>query len=483
MLEAQYPYWLGGKAVAANDHLEVRSKVTGEVVTRVALADENAVNQAIELAARAADPMRRLPAYRRQEALNHVVSALAGRHEEFSTALAIEAGKPIGDARGEVTRSLDTFRIAAEEAVRIYGEYQPLDISPRAAGYEGIWKRVPVGPCAFITPFNFPLNLAAHKVAPAIAAGCPFVLKPARLTPVTSLMLGEILTQAGLPDGAFSILPCGHEVAELLVTDGRLKLLSFTGSPDVGWALKAKAGKKKVLLELGGNAACIVGPDANLDFAAKRIITGAFYQSGQSCISIQRIYIHTSVYDELRERLVTAASKLKWGDPLDEETFLGPLITQQDAERVEAWVEAAVAAGAQVACGGHRHGRFYEATLLEKVDPRQKVSCAEVFGPVATIEPYSDFADACARVNDSVYGLQAGVFTRDIHTIFYAFNELEVGGVIANDIPSMRVDSMPYGGVKNSGLGREGLRFAIEEMTEIRLLVLNRIGRPESLTP
>ena len=481
MLEPKYPYWLGGNAVAGKAELEVTNKYTGEAVTRVALAGPEVVEEALGRAAEAAGPMRRLPPYKRQAALQHVMSAIAARHEELSETLAIEAGKPIRDARGEVTRSLDTFRIAAEESVRIYGEYQSLEISPRAEGYEAIWKRVPVGPCAFITPFNFPLNLAAHKVAPALATGCPFVLKPARLTPVTSLMLGEILAEAGLPDGAFSILPCGHEAAGLLVTDDRLKLLSFTGSPEVGWDLKARSRKKRVLLELGGNAGCIVDADADLDFATKRIITGAFYQSGQSCISVQRIYIHESVYDEMRERLVVAASALKWGDPLDEETFLGPLITEDDAVRVEAWVKEAVAAGAKVACGGKRHGAFYEATLLEDVDPKQKVSCVEIFGPVATMEPYGDFKDACARVNDSVYGLQAGVFTRDIHKVFWAFNELEVGGVVANDIPSMRVDSMPYGGVKNSGLGREGIRFAIEEMTEIRLLVLNRIGRGEAV--
>jgi len=482
MLKANYPYWLGGRPVAAGVEIEVTNKYTGEVMTRVPLAGPDAVAEAIRLATEVAGPMRKLPAYKRQEALNHVVEAIADRHEEFSRALSIEAGKPIRDARGEVTRSLDTFRIAAEEAVRLYGEYQPLDISPRADGYEAIWKRVPVGPCAFITPFNFPLNLAAHKVGPALAVGCPFVLKPASLTPVTSLMLGEILADAGLPDGAFSILPCGHEAADVLVTDDRLKLFSFTGSPEVGWALKARAGKKKVLLELGGNAGCIVEPDADLDFATKRIITGAFYQSGQSCISIQRLYIHESIYGEMKKRLVAAASALKWGDPLDEKTFLGPLITEDDAARIESWVNEAVAADAKIACGGKRHGAFYEATFLENVDPSQKISCVEAFGPVATIEPYSDFADACARVNDSVYGLQAGVFTRDIHKVFWSFNELEVGGVVVNDIPSMRVDSMPYGGVKNSGLGREGIRFALDELTEIRLLVLNRVGRPEAMS-
>jgi len=332
------------------------------------------------------------------------------------------------------------------------------------------------------SPVGVGLGGAMHEVvisavAPAIAVGCPWVLKPASYTPIGAIILGEILAETDLPKGAFSILPCAGSEAEPLVTDDRLKLLSFTGSGEVGWALKAKAGHKRVGLELGGNAACIVDRDADLDYAADRITIGAFYQSGQSCISVQRVLGHREIYEPLRQRLVDRAQKLKAGDPLEEDTFLGPLISEGDAKRVESWVNEAVAAGATIACGGKRRGVLYEATYLESVDPRQKVSCVEVFGPVATLQPFDDFKQAVAIANDSVYGLQAGVFTQNIDHAFYAYHELDVGGVVINDMPSMRVDSMPYGGVKQSGLGREGLRFAMEEMTEIKLLVLNKPGR------
>jgi acyl-CoA reductase-like NAD-dependent aldehyde dehydrogenase len=291
-------------------------------------------------------------------------------------------------------------------------------------------------------------------------------------------MLGEILAETDLPEGAFSILPCSREAADRLTTDERIKLLSFTGSPEVGWALKARAGKKKIVLELGGNAACIVDQDADLPFAAERIIFGAFYQSGQSCISVQRIIAHKSIYGALRDLLADKAAKLKAGDPLNEDTFLGPLITLKDAQRVEEWVNEAVAGGGRLICGGRRDGAFYPATLLENVDPRARLSCDEVFGPVAIMQPFETFEEAVRVANDSVFGLQAGVFTRSLDHVMYAFNELEVGGVIINDVPSFRVDSMPYGGVKNSGLGREGVRFAMEEMSEIKLLVLHRQKRP-----
>lgn len=472
MIRDSYPYYLAGRPVDANRDLEVTNKYNGEVAYRVALADPEAVDGAIAAAAAAADPMRRMRPYERQAVLMHVLRGIEERQEDFARILAVEAGKPVRDARGEVTRAVDTFRIGAEEAVRIYGEYQPLEISVRARGYNAIWKRVPVGPCSFISPFNFPLNLVAHKVAPALACGCPFVLKPASLTPVSALVLGEILADAGLPEGAFSILPCPRSAAELFTTDERLKLLSFTGSPDVGWTLKSKAGKKKVVLELGGNAACIVDADADLDRAVPRLVTGAFYQSGQSCISVQRILIHESLYAETRDRLVAATRELKAGDPLDDETFLGPMITEKEAVRVESWVKEAVGRGAKVLCGGAREGVFCQATLLENVDPSLAVSCREVFGPVAVLAPFGDFDQALAAVNDSAFGLQAGIFTRRIDHALKAWDELEVGGVVINDVPSMRVDSMPYGGVKDSGLGREGLRFAIDDMTEIRLLVL-----------
>jgi acyl-CoA reductase-like NAD-dependent aldehyde dehydrogenase len=477
MLRESYPLFLASEPVRPNADLVVTNKYTLEPVTRVARADTRMMEQAIAAAVVAFEQTRKLPAYQRQAILYQVVQRVEERHEELAQALAIEVGKPIRDARGEVTRLVDTFRIAGEEAVRITGEYLPLDISARAEGYESIWRRFPVGPCSFITPFNFPMNLVAHKVAPAIAVGCPWVLKPASATPVGALILGEILAEADLPKGAFSILPCSGAEADPLVTDERLKLLSFTGSAEVGWKLKTRAGKKKVCLELGGNAACIVDQDADLDFAADRITIGAFYQSGQSCISVQRVVAHRDIYEKLKRKLVERATELKAGDPLSEDTFLGPLITVGDAKRIEQWVNEAVAAGARVLCGGKRNGPFYEATYLENVDPRQKVSCHEVFAPVATLQPFESFKQAVAAVNDSVYGLQAGVFTKNIDHALYAYNELEVGGVVINDMPSFRVDSMPYGGVKDSGFGREGIRYAMEEMTELKLLVLNKLGR------
>jgi acyl-CoA reductase-like NAD-dependent aldehyde dehydrogenase len=471
-MRESYPYYLGNEPVAPNRELEVRDKYTGEVATRVALADEAAIDRAIGLAAAAAGPMRELPAFERQAVLQHCVERFRERAEELAQVLCCEAGKPIRDARGEVGRLVDTFRIAAEESVRIAGEVLPLDISARARGYRGMWKRVPVGPCSLISPFNFPLNLAAHKIAPAIAAGCPFVLKPASLTPVGALLIGEALAETRLPKGSFSILPTPREGAELFTTDERLRLLSFTGSPEVGWDLKARAGRKKVVLELGGNAAVVVEPDAALDDAVRRIAFGAFYQSGQSCISVQRILAHEAIYPELRERLVAATRALKMGDPRDPEVTIGPMISEKEAARLEGWIHEAVAAGGRLLCGGGRKGVMLEATLLEDVPGRELVVCREAFGPVAVLSRYSDFEAALAEVNDSAYGLQAGIFTRDLYKAQRAWDVLEVGGVVIGDVPSWRVDHMPYGGVKQSGLGREGIRFAIEEMTEIRMLVV-----------
>ena len=477
MLREAYPYYLANEPVQANRDLVVTNKYTGEPATVVALADAPAIDTAIGAAVEAFEHTRRMPSHRRQEVLSHVVHRVAERHEELATALCIEAGKPIRDSRGEVTRLMDTFRVAAEESTRLTGEYMPLDISQRAEGYEAIWRRFPIGPCSFISPFNFPLNLVAHKIAPAIAVGCPFILKPASWTPIGALILGEILAETDLPRGAFSILPCRRDGAGPFTTDERLKLLSFTGSPEVGWDLKARAGKKKVVLELGGNAGCIVDEGADLEFAADRIILGAFYQSGQSCISVQRIIAHETIYEHLKQLLVEQINDLKAGDPLEEDTFLGPMISEDDARRIEAWVREATGAGAKIICGGGRSGAFYDATLLENVEPHMRISCVEAFGPVATMQPYTDFKDAVRVVNDSVYGLQAGIFTKNLDHAWYAFNELDVGGVVINDVPSIRVDSMPYGGVKDSGLGREGIRFAMEDMTEIKVLVLNKLGR------
>jgi len=474
-LRPAYPYYLANKPQTPNADLEVTNKYTGEVATRVAMADAHAIDRAIAAAVEATEPMRKLPAYARQEILRHCVRRFEERAEELAFALCIEAGKPIKDSRGEVSRLIDTFRIAAEESVRQVGEVMPLDITPRAKGYMGMWKRVPVGPCSFISPFNFPLNLAAHKIAPALAVGCPFVLKPASRTPLGAILIGEVLAETGMPDGAFSILPCHRDGADLFTTDDRLKLLSFTGSPDVGWELKARAGKKKVVLELGGNAACVVDEDADLEDAVTRIVFGAFYQSGQSCISVQRILAHAKVYDGFRDRLVAATRALKAGDPREESTFIGPMISEQEARRLEDWIRRAVARGARVLCGGNRHGRVLEATLLENVPSDEPLCAEEAFGPVAVLSRFEDFGAALKKINESKFGLQAGIFTRDLYKAHRAWDELEVGGVIIGGVPSWRVDHMPYGGVKDSGLGREGVRFAMEDMTEIRLMVIRGV--------
>ncbi|MEO8461464.1 MAG: aldehyde dehydrogenase family protein [Dokdonella sp.] len=474
MLKATYPYYLANEAQQPNTDLEVTDKYTGEIATHVALADTAAIDAGIAAAVGAQEPMRKFAPYRRQAVLEHCVTRFRERQDELAMSLCIEAGKPIKDAMGEVTRLIDTFKVAAEEAVRIGGEVLNLEISERAKGYRGFTKRVPIGPCSFISPFNFPLNLAAHKIAPAIAAGCPFVLKPASRTPIGALLIGEVLADTDLPKGAFSILPTHRDDADLFTTDERLKLLSFTGSPAVGWELKAKAGKKKVVLELGGNAACIVDADQrdDLDLVVERLIVGAYYQSGQSCISVQRILVHADIYDELRERFVAAAKKLVVGDPKDEKTFIGPMIDSKEADRLDGWVKEAVASGAKLLCGGNREGTMSDATVLENVDPTQKICRLEAFGPVALLQSFNTFDEALNLVNASDFGLQAGVFTHDINKAMRAWDELEVGGVMIGEVPSFRVDNMPYGGVKDSGFGREGIRYAIEDMTEVRLLVL-----------
>jgi acyl-CoA reductase-like NAD-dependent aldehyde dehydrogenase len=354
VLRESYPYYLANEPQAPNSDLPVTNKYTSDTVAHVARADGAVVTQAIAAAAAAFEETRRMPGHRRQAVLYGLMRQIEERREEFACALAIEVGKPIRDARGEVTRLVDTLRIAGEEAVRIGGEWLPLDISPRAEGYQALIRRFPIGPCGFITPFNFPLNLAAHKIGPAIAAGCPWILKPASATPITSLMLGELLAGSDLPQGAFSILPCSAADAQPLVTDERIEKLSFTGSPEVGWALKALAGRKRVTLELGGNAACIVDRGADVEYAAERITIGAFYQSGQSCISVQRIFAQRELYEPLVAELVRRAEALPMGDPLDERTFLGPLISPADAERLGEWIAAAVAAGARLLCGGRR---------------------------------------------------------------------------------------------------------------------------------
>jgi len=473
-LNETYPLYLNNRAAQPNTDLEVTDKFTGEVAFRTALATPDIIDEGIAGAVRAAEPMAKLASYERQDVLMHCVQRFRERSDELAYALCVEAGKPIGDAEGEVTRLIDTFRIAAEEAVRNYGEVQPLDISVRGRGYMGMWKRVPIGPCSFISPFNFPLNLAAHKVAPAIAAGCPFVMKPASKTPLGALIMGEVLAECDiLPEGAFSILPASRDGADLFTCDERLQLLSFTGSPGVGWNLKAKAGKKKVVLELGGNAAVVIDREADLEDALDRVIFGAFYQSGQSCIGVQRILIHSEVYGTFKDMLVEKTRTLKAGDPKDRETFIGPMISDKEASRLKGWIDEAVDAGASLLCGGGlSNGTMLEATLLENVPDDCRARNEEAFGPLAILRPFDTYEEALDQVNDSRFGLQAGIFTRDLFKVLDAWDRLDVGGVMVNEVPSYRVDNMPYGGVKDSGLGREGIRFAMEDMSEIRNLVI-----------
>ena len=475
MLAKTYPYYLANQPQTSKAMLDVFDTYSGKLATRVAMPDAKATEKAIAAALKAARPMREFKPWARQAVLRHCADRFEARRDELAEALCIEAGKPIKDAAGEVTRLIETFRIAAEEAVRINGETLNLELAARLDGYHGYTKRVPLGPLSFITPFNFPLNLVAHKVAPAIAAGCPFVLKPSEKTPVGALLIGEALAETDLPQGAFSILPLDGAHAAPLVEDERFKLLSFTGG-QIGWELKARAGRKKVTLELGGNAACIVDADQGpkLDKVVERLVFGAFYQSGQSCISVQRIYAHADVYAALKRKLVAATQKLKAGDPKDKRVFLGPMIDEAAATRLHGWIMEAKQAGGKILCGGKRHGNMLDATLMEQVPREAKVNRMEAFGPFALLAPFQSFDEAVALVNDSDYGLQAGIFTDSLEHAMRAWDELEQGGVVVNDIPSFRVDNMPYGGVKRSGLGREGVRYAIEDMSELRLLVMRR---------
>ena len=468
-----FAFLLDGQWLSEGEPLDVRSPYDQSVVGATYRVSTAHAEVAVQASVRAFEITRKLPAYERQRVLRAVAQGVADRREEFARTIALEAGKPIRTARAEVDRAVFTFTVASEESTRIGGEWLPLDLQAIAAGRWAIVRRFPLGPVLAITPFNFPLNLVAHKIAPAIAAGCTVVHKPAQQTPLSSLLLARLVDEAGWPAGALNVLPLRGSEAQPLVADDRLKKLTFTGSAAVGWELKKKAGKKRVTLELGGNAGVIVHSDADLKYAAERSVIGGFSYAGQSCISVQRILVHHEVYEKFLSFLVPRAQSLKVGDPLDDATDVGPMISQSDAKRAVEWVDEAAAAGARVLCGGKRHGSLVEPTVLTATRAEMRVNCLEVFAPVVSVEPYQDFAAAVKQVNDSNYGLQAGIFTRDVKLLFEAYEALEVGGVIAGDVPTFRIDHMPYGGVKDSGLGREGLRYAIEEMTERKLLVMN----------
>ncbi len=466
-------FFLDGKWVEEGDTVDLRSPYDGAVVGRVFQGRREHAEAAVAAANKGFGTMKRLPAFERQRMLRRVAQGIRERQSDFARTIAREGGKPIKAARSEVERSIFTFTVAAEESTRIYGEYLPLDWQETTAGRWGVVRRFPLGPILGITPFNFPLNLVAHKVAPAIAAGCSIIIKPAPQTPLTALLLAEVVEQAGWPDGALSVIPFSNEDAGLLVADERVKMLTFTGSAAVGWDLKRRSGKKKVILELGGNAAVLIHRDADLAYAAERCVSGGFAYAGQSCISVQRILVERSVHARFTDLFLAAVRTLKTGDPFEESTDVGPLIRESDAARASDWIQEAVRGGARVLVGGGRRGSLLEPTVLSGTRPEMKVNCQEIFAPVVTVEPYDNFSQALREINRSSYGLQAGIFTHETQLLFRAFEELEVGGVIGGDVPSFRVDQMPYGGIKDSGLGREGLRYAIEEMTEPKLLVMN----------
>jgi len=465
---------LGGAEVETGDTYEIRSPYDGAPVALVHRAGPGEVERAIAAAATAFETTRHLPSWRREEILEGVAVRIEARREELARTIALEAGKPIRTARVEADRAAYTFRVAAEESKRIYGELVPLDWLPGNEGREAQIRRVPLGPVAGISPFNFPLNLVAHKVAPALAAGNPILLRPASQTPVSSLLLGRIVLEAGWPEDGIAVLPCTTDTASPLVEDDRIKLLTFTGSPAVGWALKARAGRKRVTLELGGNAAVIVHDDADVAYAAERVAWGGFAYSGQTCISVQRVLVHDRVYEEFAAELVRRVEALKVGDPLDEETDVGPLIDGANADRVEEWLGEARAAGATVLTGGEREGNLWRPTVLAGAGEELRVSCEEAFAPLVALTRYDDVHEAIAAAGRSEFGLQAGIFTHDLRVVDEAFDRIDVGGLMVNDVSTFRIDHMPYGGVKSSGFGREGLRYAIEEMTELKLLTTNR---------
>jgi acyl-CoA reductase-like NAD-dependent aldehyde dehydrogenase len=468
-----HPIYLAGSWVESPDVLEIHNPGRpGELAGSTFQATEAQYEQAVEAAVRAFEVTRKQPAYERGRILREVSAGIKARREELGALIAAEAGKPIRDALTEVDRAVLTFRLGAEEAERTYGEVIPLDLMPASKDRVGITRKFPIGPIAGISPFNFPLNLAAHKVAPAIASGNPIVLKPPSKDPLVMLAVAEIIDGVGVPEGMVSILPMSRELGDRMVSDERFKLLTFTGSPSVGWRMKERAGKKKVVLELGGNAGVIVDRSANIDWAVKRCLVGAFSYSGQVCISVQRMFVHEAIWDEFMEKFLEGAKAIKVGDPADAATDVGPMVDEKAASRTEQWVEEARALGGEILLGGTADGTYFAPTVITNVPFHAQVCSNEAFAPVVVAFKFSDIDEAIRSVNDSFFGLQTGVFTSDLGAAWRSFHELEVGGVIVNDVPTYRIDNMPYGGVKDSGLGREGLRWAIEDMTETRIMVL-----------
>jgi acyl-CoA reductase-like NAD-dependent aldehyde dehydrogenase len=468
-----HPIFLAGRWVESPDQLVVDNPADGEQPAGATFnATEEQYEEAVQAAVAAFEFTRHLPAYERGRILRDISSGIKARREEIGRILATEAGKPIRDALVEVDRASLTFRLGAEEAERMVGETIPLDLMAASKDRVGITRRFPIGPIAGISPFNFPLNLAAHKISPAIASGNPIVLKPPSKDPLTMLTVGEIIEEAGVPQGSVSILPMTRELGDRMVADDRFKLLTFTGSPSVGWRMKERAGKKKVVLELGGNAGVIVDKSADLDWAVRRILVGAFTYAGQVCISVQRMFVHEDIWDPFMTKFADGAKALKVGDPLDPQTDIGPMVDANAASRTQRWVDEAVALGGKVLLGGKADRNFFPPTILTDTPATAQVCSNEAFAPLVVAFPFRVFDDAVRQVNDSFFGLQTGVFTNDLANAWRGFHELEVGGVIVNDVPTYRIDHMPYGGVKDSGLGREGLRWSIEDMTELRLMVL-----------
>ena len=467
-------FYCAGSFRKSSETLAVINPFNKKLIADVFLASEQDVNDAIESAIAIKEELKNLPSFGRYEILRNIVDELELNQHHFAETLSLESGKPIRYAIGEVKRAIQTFVVAAEECKRLPKEYIDIDWTAAGEGKEGLVKYFPIGLVAGISPFNFPLNLAVHKIAPAIAAGCPIILKPSSSTPLSTLKLAEIIDSTDLPKGAVSILPANRTTGNLLVTDPRINLLSFTGSPDVGWKMKSEAGKKKVLLELGGNAGVIVSETSNIDLAVQKCLVGAFAYSGQVCIHTQRIYVQDNVFKEFVKKFIAGTENLRNGDPIDTETDISVMIDEANAIRVKEWVKEAVEDGAEILSGGARNGTYFEPTVITNTRSSMKVCALEIFGPVVILEKYKDFEQAIEKINEGKYGLQAGVFTNNINEMNTAFNELEVGGVIINDTPTFRVDHMPYGGVKDSGLGREGVRYAIEDMMEARILVKNK---------